>query len=68
MNRDVFDSLTPAQQKICEIAAAEATSGTSRSSCQQRSALARLQAAGVKTLKFPDDVWDAFARRCAGNP
>ena len=63
MNRGVFDSLTPSQQKIYEIAAGEAHQNNLAQFLSNNSAaLTRLQAAGVKTLKFPDTVWDAFAR------
>jgi len=62
-NRDVFDGLTPAQQKIIEIAAGEANQwNLAQFLTNNGAALTRLQAAGVKTLKFPDSVWDAFAR------
>ena len=63
MNRAVFDSLTPSQQKIYEIAAGEANlNNLSQFLSNNSAALTRLQAAGVKTLKFPDTVWDAFAK------
>ncbi|MDP4031506.1 MAG: TRAP transporter substrate-binding protein [Pseudorhodobacter sp.] len=62
-NRDVFDGLTPAQQKIIEIAAGEANQwNLAQFLTNNSAALTRLQAAGVKTLKFPDSVWDAFAK------
>lgn len=62
-NRDVFDGLTPAQQKIIEIAAGEANQwNLAQFLTNNGAALTRLQAAGVKTLKFPDSVWDAFAK------
>ena len=61
MNREVFDSLTPAQQKIYEIASAEAHQWNLAQFLSNNSAaLSRLQAAGVKTLTFPESVWDAF--------
>lgn len=61
MNRDVFDSLTPAQQKIYEIAAAEAhQNNLAQFLSNNGAALQRLQAGGVKVLEFPDTVWDAF--------
>ncbi len=60
-NRDVFDSLTPAQQKIIEIASAEAHQwNLSQFLNNNGAALQRLQAGGVKVLEFGDDVWDAF--------
>ncbi|HSF65627.1 MAG TPA: TRAP transporter substrate-binding protein [Paracoccaceae bacterium] len=63
MNRGVYDSLTPAQQKIYEIVAGEGHQwNLAQFLSNNASALERLQAAGVKTLEFPNDVWDAFAR------
>lgn len=63
MNRGVYDSLTPAQQKTFEIVAAEGHQwNLAQFLSNNSSALARLQAAGVKTMEFPADVWDAFAR------
>lgn len=63
MNRGVYDSLTPSQQKIYEIAAGEAHQHNLAQFLSNNSAaLTRLQAAGVKTLKFPESVWDAFAK------
>ncbi len=63
MNREVYESLTPAQQKIYEIAAAEAHQWNLAQFLSNNSAaLTRLQAAGVKTLEFPDTVWDAFGK------
>lgn len=60
-NRAVFDSLTPAQQKICERAAQASNHWTmSLFMANNSAALQRLQSAGVKVLEFPDSVWDAF--------
>ena len=62
-NRDVFESLTPAQQKIIEIASAECHQwNLSQFLSQNSAALQRLQAAGVQIMEFPDSVWDAFGR------
>jgi TRAP-type mannitol/chloroaromatic compound transport system substrate-binding protein len=62
-NRDVFESLTPAQQKIIEIAAAEAHQWNLAQFLANNSrALQQLQSAGVQTYQFPDEVWDAFGR------
>jgi len=62
-NREVFESLTPAQQKIIEIASAEAHQwNLAQFLANNGAALQRLQAAGVKTLEFPDAVWDAFGK------
>ena len=60
-NRDVYDSLTPAQQRIIEIAAAEAHDWTLTFFLANNSAaLQRLIAGGVEINVFPDSVWDAF--------
>lgn len=62
-NREVYDSFTPTQQKIVEIASGEAHQwNLAQFLANNSAALARLQAAGVKTLEFPDSVWDAFAK------
>jgi TRAP-type mannitol/chloroaromatic compound transport system substrate-binding protein len=62
-NRALFESFTPAQQKICEIAASETHQwNLAQFLANNGAALARLQAAGVKVNAFPDDVWDAFAK------
>ena len=63
VNRDVFESLSPAQQKIIEIASAESHQWSlSQFMSQNGRALEQLRASGVETHEFPDDVWDAFAR------
>jgi len=60
-NREVFESLTPAQQKIIEIASGETNQWSlAQFLTNNGAALARLQAGGVKTLTFPDSVWDAM--------
>ena len=60
-NRDVFDSMTPAQQKICEIASGEAHQwNLSQFLAENGAALQRLQSGGVTVLEFPDDVWGAM--------
>jgi TRAP-type mannitol/chloroaromatic compound transport system substrate-binding protein len=62
-NRDVFESLTPAQQKIIEVAAAETHQwNLSLFLANNGAALQRLQAGGVKVMEFPDSVWDAFGK------
>ena len=65
-NLDVWESLTPAQQKIVEIAC-EATHANNfgMSLAENGAALSRLQSAGVQAREFPDDVWDAFGRASA---
>ncbi|PRY26225.1 secreted protein [Aliiruegeria haliotis] len=61
MNREVFDSLTPAQQSAVEIASGHANVwNLSQYLMNNGAALQRLQAGGVKVLEFPDAVWDAM--------
>ncbi|SFN71282.1 Tat (twin-arginine translocation) pathway signal sequence [Roseovarius lutimaris] len=61
MNREVFESLTPAQQKMVEIGCAEAHQwNLAQFLSNNGAALQRLQSSGVKTLEFPDSVWNAF--------
>jgi len=63
MNLDVFNDLTPAQQRIVEVAArAVYADNASLSLAENGAALARLQSQGVVVRQFPDDVWDAFGR------
>ncbi|GAA5068650.1 TRAP transporter substrate-binding protein [Roseibacterium beibuensis] len=65
-NLEVWESLTPQQQKIVEIATtATHAQNTALSLAENGAALARLQAAGVQVREFPDDVWDAFGRASA---
>ncbi|WP_413718856.1 TRAP transporter substrate-binding protein [Silicimonas sp. MF1-12-2] len=60
-NREVFESLTPSQQKVCEIAAGEAHQhNLSQFLSENGAALQRLQSGGVTIREFPDAVWDAF--------
>ncbi|KIT15209.1 TRAP transporter substrate-binding protein [Jannaschia aquimarina] len=60
-NRDVFDSLTPAQQKIIEIASAECHQwNLAQFLMNNGAALDRLQSAGVTVREFPESVWDAM--------
>ena len=62
-NREVFNSLSPAHQKIIEIASAETHQWNLAQFLNNNgAALQRLQSAGVKTLEFPDSVWDAFGK------
>ncbi|WP_169544843.1 TRAP transporter substrate-binding protein [Sneathiella aquimaris] len=63
INKDRFNGLSKAHQKMIEIAAGEANLWNLHQYLANNSeALTRLQAAGVKTLEFPDDVWDAFGK------
>ena len=60
-NRDVFDSLSPAHQKIIEIASGEGHQwNLAQFMTNNGSALARLQSGGVTVREFPDTVWDAM--------
>ncbi len=60
-NRKVFEGLTPAHQKIIEIAAAETHQWSLAQFMNNNgAALRRLQSGGVKVLQFSDDVWDAM--------
>lgn len=61
MNREVFDSLTPSQQKIVEIACAEAHQwNLAQFLANNGEALLRLKSSGVQVFEFPESVWDAF--------
>ncbi len=61
MNREVFDSLTPQQQAMMEIASGHANVwNLSQYLNNNGAALQRLKAGGVKVLEFPDSVWDAM--------
>jgi TRAP-type mannitol/chloroaromatic compound transport system substrate-binding protein len=61
MNRDVFDSLSPAHQQIFETACAATHQwNLSQSNANNAAALERIRAGGTQILQFPDDVWDAF--------
>ena len=63
VNRDVFESLTPAQQGIIETTAAHAHEYTLTLFLANNSAaLQRLIAGGVEVNVFPDSVWDAFGQ------
>jgi TRAP-type mannitol/chloroaromatic compound transport system substrate-binding protein len=60
-NRDVFESLSPAHQKVIEIAAAECHQWNLAQFLNNNgAALQRLQAGGVKVMEFPSSVWDAM--------
>lgn len=61
VNLDVWNDLTPAHQAILQ-GASRATTHVqlAETLANNGAALARLQAQGVKTLQFSDDVWDAF--------
>ncbi len=65
-NQEIWESLTPTQQKICQVATEAAhAQNTALSLAENGAALARLEAGGVQVRQFPDDVWDAFGRGAA---
>ncbi len=65
-NRDVFESLSPAHQKIIEIACGEAHAwNLTQFLSNNGAALQRLIAGGVTVREFPDSVWDAFGSAAA---
>ncbi|MGE4611190.1 MAG: TRAP transporter substrate-binding protein [Paracoccaceae bacterium] len=60
-NLDMFEGLSTAHQTIIEQATLATTNhNLSLTLANNGAALARLQAQGVQTLQFGDDVWDAF--------
>ena len=60
-NRSVFEELTPAQQKIIEVASAEAHQwNLAQFLSNNGRSLEQLQSQGVRVFEFPDSVWDAF--------
>ena len=66
LNLDVWESLTPAQQKMFEVATqAVYAQNLTLSLAENGAALARLQSQGVTVRQFPEDVWNAFGRASA---
>ena len=66
MNLDVWNDLTPAQQRIVEVACkAVHADNLALSLAENGAALRRLQNEGVQVLQFPEDVWDAFGQASA---
>ncbi len=62
-NADRFNGLSKEHQKMIEIASGECELWSLAQFLSNNSeALERLKAGGVKTLEFPDDVWDAFGK------
>ena len=60
-NLDVYESFTPTQKKIVEIAAqATSLNNYSLGLANNGAALKRIVAQGVKIMEFPDNVWDLF--------
>ncbi len=61
VNLDVYNGLSAQHQAILQYASMATTQWQLALTLSQNgAALARLQAQGVKTLQFSDDVWDAF--------
>lgn len=66
VNREVFDGLTPSQQRVIEVAAAECHQWSlAQFLANNGRALAQLRQAGVNTYEFPDEVWDALGQASA---
>ncbi|TDK50787.1 TRAP transporter substrate-binding protein [Antarcticimicrobium luteum] len=62
-NRDVFESLPMAHQKVIEIAASECHQwNLAQFLANNGAALQRLQAGGVQLMEFPASVWDAMGQ------
>lgn len=60
-NREVFDGLSPAHQKIIEVASGEAHQWNLAQFLNNNgAALQRLVAEGVQIREFNDSIWDAF--------
>ncbi len=60
-NKEVFDDLTPQQQKTIEIACGESNIwNMSQYLANNGLALQRLVAEGVQVKQFPDSVWEGF--------
>jgi len=61
VNLDVWNELSEKHKSILNVATMATTfSQLSETLANNGAALSRLQAQGVKTLQFSDDVWDAF--------
>ena len=66
MNRDVHDSLTPAQQAIFKSAALEGHQwNLAQFLSENGAALQRLEQGGVQLREFPESVWDAMGQASA---
>jgi TRAP-type mannitol/chloroaromatic compound transport system substrate-binding protein len=66
VNLDVWNDLSDQHKAILNYASQAVNQfQLSETLANNGAALARLQAQGVKTLQFPNDVWDAFGRASA---
>lgn len=62
-NLEVFESLTPSQQKTIEVACGDAHQHNyALFIANNGPALQRLQSAGVQFMEFSDDIWDAYGQ------
>ena len=62
-NLEVFNSLTPAQQKAIELACADAHQANyAQFIANNGPALQRLKSGGAQVQEFSDDIWDAFGK------
>ncbi|MCR9085631.1 MAG: TRAP transporter substrate-binding protein [Rhodobacteraceae bacterium] len=67
VNLDVFNELTPTQQKAIELGCAAANDWSlTQYLANNGAALRRLESSGVKIMEFPDSVWDAFGAASKG--
>lgn len=63
LNLEVFENMSPAQQKMVEMAAAEDHQANyALFIANNGPALTRLKNTGIQVMEFPDDVWDAFGQ------
>lgn len=61
VNLDVFNELTPSQQRAIEVAAGEAHQHNyALFIANNGPAMKRLQQAGTQTMEFSPEIWDAF--------
>ncbi|MHA3977303.1 TRAP transporter substrate-binding protein [Halovulum sp. GXIMD14794] len=66
MNRDVFDSLIPAHQRIIQVAASETHQWSQTQFLSHNGrALERMRHTEITMAEFPADVWDAFGEAAA---
>lgn len=62
-NLDVFEGLTPAQQRAIEVSCADAhQQNYALFIANNGPALQRLKSGGAQVLEFSDDIWDAFGK------
>jgi TRAP-type mannitol/chloroaromatic compound transport system substrate-binding protein len=65
-NLEVFEGLTPAQQKAIELASADAHQANyAQFIANNGPALERLKSGGAQVQEFSDDIWEAFGKASA---